>query len=131
MQDFLHPIDVEPRLGAELHRGDVADVDHAALRVHLHHDVFELFLLGEPAGGVDDVLVGLFLLGGGLADLAGGNLDVLLADRCEHLLRGYVAALHQAWIQPDPHAVVGAAEDVEYVFEVCNCHYCSLYWMCG
>ena len=50
---------------------------------------------------------------GRLADLAGGDLHVLLADRVDDVLRRQAAGLELLRVEPDPHAVVAGAEDVD------------------
>ena len=45
-----------------------------------------------------------------LAELAGGDLDVLLGDRVDHVRGGQVAERHLLRVEPDPHAVVALAD---------------------
>ena len=45
-----------------------------------------------------------------LAELAGGDLDVLLLDRADHVRGGQVAERHLLRVEPDPHAVVALAD---------------------
>ena len=67
---------------AEFDARDVAQAhDGAAGGVGAHDDVAEFLRVGEPPGGVDLHFERRARRGRRLADLAGGDLHVLLVDR--------------------------------------------------
>ena len=72
--------------------------------------LLELLDLGQPAeraqGDLDRLAVG----DRRLADLAGGDLRVLLADRRGDVAGRHVAGGELLGVDPDPHAVVALAE---------------------
>jgi hypothetical protein len=82
----------------------------------LHHDLLELRNIHEPAQGAESQLQGL---PGGhrfLADLPGGNLDVLALDGVYHIRRGELVLVQLVRVEPGSHAVVLLAEksDIAY-----------------
>ena len=96
-------------LGAELDPGDVPDSHELALLAAFDDDVLELLDRLEPAEGGDRVLEGLVLGRRLAADLTGGDLDVLLAQRIGEIDGGQVAGAQAIGVDPDPHAeVLGA-----------------------
>ena len=106
-------------LAAELDPGHVLDpgqaragADFLALR-GLDDDLAELLGRGEPAEGGHGVLEALVYRRRGRADLAGGDLDVLLLDRREDVERRQVPGLELLRVDPDPHAVVARPEDLD------------------
>ena len=69
--------------------------------------------VAQPAEGVD-----LHFEGGAgrrrrLADLAGGDLDVLLGDRVLHVDRGDAEIGELVGIEPDAHRIAALAEDLD------------------
>ena len=111
----LAPLVVD--LGAELDAGHVLEARQGdpgpSLVAGLDDDVVELLGVAEPPERRDGVLERLVRGRRVLADLAGGDLHVLLADRGQHVLGGQVAGLELLGVEPDPHAVVAAAEDLD------------------
>ncbi len=95
---------------AELDAGHVAQVADLASRARTHHDVAELLLGGQAALGVDgDLEVGLAGRGR-RADLAGGDLDVLLAQGRDDVAGGHAAGRQLLGVQPDAHGIGAGAE---------------------
>ena len=74
------------------------------------NDVAELVDLDQPALGVDRELERLARRRRFLADLAGGHLQVLLADGVDDVLGAEPEGGHLVRIEPDAHAVVAAAD---------------------
>ena len=98
-------------LGAELDPGHVLEPDDPAVGIGLEDHVAELLGIGEPAQRGHGVLEDLAVGHRRLADLAGGDLDVLLLrSRADDVGRGQVAERHLLGVEPDPHAVVALAE---------------------
>src|SRR5262249_30003872 len=97
--------------GAQLGAGHVPEIRDLALRAGLKNDVGELFRLDEPAERAEGVLKILPARHGRLADLAGGDLHVLLAQNADDVGGGQVARGELVGVEPDAHAVVAAAED--------------------
>src|SRR5262249_46200311 len=89
---------------------DVLDAEGAAVGGDLEDDVGELAYLGEAAAGAQGDLDFLPPPHRGLADLPGGDLVVLLADRLDHVGGGQVAGGQFFRVEPDAHAVVALAE---------------------
>ena len=98
-------------LAAEFDAGDILDAGEAAALAGFDDDVEELVGFAESAERVDGELEVLALGGGGLTNLAGGDLDVLLLQSADHVVHGEAAALHLVGVQPHPHAVVLHRED--------------------
>ncbi len=96
--------------GAELGVADILHLDDAAGGV-LDYDVVKLLRVGEAADDVDGDLIGLLLIGRGLADLACGNFDVLLAECVDDVRGGEAACSQLVGIEPDAHGVLAFAED--------------------
>jgi hypothetical protein len=84
---------------------------HQAVGGVLDDDVVELGGRGEPAHDAHRHLEGLLRVRGRLAKLAGGNLDVLLHQRIDHIGRREVARGQPHRIKPDAHGVLALAED--------------------
>ena len=99
--------------GADLDPADVAQPRHAALAVRLQHDGGELLGRGKPAERLHVDLVGL--LGGDrrLVQDARRDLDVLGAQRGQHLARVHVVRGDLVGIEPDAHGIFAAAEDLD------------------
>src|SRR6201999_3627075 len=85
--------------------------DSAAVRAVFDDDVLELFWIGEAAHDADRHLKGLRRIGGLLAKLTGGNLDVLLRERVGDVERGEAAGCEAAGIEPETHRVFAFSED--------------------
>ncbi|MNI37509.1 hypothetical protein D3C73_916020 [compost metagenome] len=99
---------------AEFDAGDVADTGHAALGVGLEHDLAELFRGRQAALDLNRQLEGGGVgREGGLADRTAGGLDVLGLQGGDDLRRGQVACGRLGRVDPDPHGVVAAAEDLD------------------
>jgi hypothetical protein len=97
-------------LGAD---NGVADIlqKHQAVGGVLDDDVVELGGTGEPAHHAHRNLEGLLRVRGRLAELAGGNLDVLLDQRVDHVGGGEAASGQAHRVEPDAHGVLALAED--------------------
>ena len=96
-------------LKAEFHRCDVRHrnpCNRAADRVDLRpdQDGGDLIGAGEFAFGAHDVAPFAFV------DIAGGQADVGVAERCHHLRDGQPELRQPDWIDDDPHLQIGAAE---------------------
>ena len=76
----------------------------------LDDDVAELLGIDQPAQGVDRQLELLARGDGLLADLPGGDLEVLLADGGDHVRGTEVQGGQLVGIEPGPQAVVALAE---------------------
>ncbi len=108
---------VQPRTqgvvaGGQLQPCNVGEPHDLAVGAALEHDVAELLGRAQAALRVDQrekVAAVRHRLG---AELAGRDLDVLLADRAHDVTGGQAARSDLVRIQPDPHGVVAAAEDL-------------------
>ena len=78
--------------------------------VGLEDDVAELVRVDQTAQRVDGQLELLTRRRRLLADLAGRDLEVLLADRVDHVHRGQVERRQLVRVEPGPHAVVALAQ---------------------
>ena len=83
------------------------------LRPGLDDDVVELLCASEPSLSLDHQLKrhGRSRGDGRLAEPAGGNLDVLLADGLDHVAGGHAQGGEFLGIEPYTHAVVARAEE--------------------
>ncbi len=97
-------------LGTQLDLRHVGQADDSAVSVGLEDRVTELLDIDEPAHRAHRVLEHLPARHRRLAELAGGDLRVLLLDGAGHVGRGQAAGLHLHRIEPDAHAVVALAE---------------------
>ena len=96
----------------DLGAADVLDQDDsAAIGAVFDDDVFELPGIGEAAHHADGHLKCLFGIGGLLAELTGGDLDVLLSERIGDVERGEAASGEAAGIEPETHRVLALTED--------------------
>ena len=97
-------------LAAEFDPGHVFHPDLGAVRHGADDDALELLDVIQPPLGLHRVGE----VGGGAgglgADLARRELGVLLADGADHVARGELQLGQPVRAQPDPHGVVGAAE---------------------
>ena len=98
--------------GADLDAADVAQPRHAALVVRLQHDGGELFRRRKPAERLHVELIGLLRGDRRLVQHARRDLDVLRAQRGEHLARVQIMRGDLVRIEPDSHGVFAAAEDL-------------------
>ena len=103
--------DARVGLGAELGAADVAQPHQPAAGARLDDDVLELADLGQPPRGADADLVALTLARRRLADAAGRHLDVLLAQRVDHVAGGDRPGRQPVGIEPDAHRILALAED--------------------
>jgi hypothetical protein len=92
--------------------GDVAKADGAAVGGGLHHDLLEIGRVGEAAGDVHGVFVGDALLGGGSADAATRDLNVLLAHGVDDVAGGEAVGAELLRIEPEAHGELARAEDL-------------------
>ena len=97
-------------VGTQFGAADVLDLHDAGGGV-LDDDVVELLRGGEAADDIDGDLEGLLRIGGRLAELAGGNFDVLLAQRADDVGGGELAGGELDRVEPDAHGVLADAED--------------------
>ena len=95
----------------ELDAGDVADMSDLAVVAGFDHDVAKLVFINEPALGIDSELEGHATLDRRLADHAGGNLNVLLANRVNDVIGCESPRGDLFRIKPDAHAVIARAEN--------------------
>src|SRR5439155_8874412 len=77
------------------------------------NDVVEFTRLAQAADRADADLILLARARGLRADLAGGDLHVLFAQRIHHFARRDAAAREPIGIQPQPHCVLALAEDLD------------------
>ncbi len=97
--------------GAELQPGDILESENVAIGAGLEHDVAELRLAGQAPLGVDqgqEVAVRHRFA----ADLPGGDLHVLVADRRHHVAGGEAVGGDPVRVEPHAHGVVAAAEQL-------------------
>jgi hypothetical protein len=99
---------------AEFDPRDVAQPDRrAAGRIGAHDDVREFSRIGEPARGVDLKLERRPGRRRRRADLAGGDLDVLLGDGVLNVERGHAEVGELVGVEPDAHRIAPFAEDLD------------------
>jgi hypothetical protein len=104
-------------LPSQLDPRDVAEARDART-LRLHYDVLELLDVGQAAERVHGELKVLGVRRRGLTELAGGHLDVLLANGGHHVAGGEAARLEALRIEPHAHAVLPRAEDVHVAHAV-------------
>ena len=97
-------------LAPSLTRAHVADPDELPLGRGLDDDVLEILDLGQPPERAQGDLGLLTENRRRLADLAGRDLEILLAQRHHHVAGGHPAGGKLVGIEPDPHAVVALPE---------------------
>ena len=97
-------------LGAQLDPRHVLEQQAGAGGVRAQDHALELRRVGEAALGGHRVGEVLLLLQRLLAEAAGGELRVLLADRRDHVAGGQVELRQLVRAQPDAHGVVLGAE---------------------
>ena len=99
---------------AELDARDVAQPDRrAGRRIGADDDVGEFVGIGKPAGGVDLKFERRSGRRRRLADLAGGDLDVLLGDGALDVDRGHAEVGELVGVEPDAHRIAPLAEDLD------------------
>ncbi|EXI75602.1 MAG: hypothetical protein AW07_00913 [Candidatus Accumulibacter sp. SK-11] len=91
---------------------DIAETDTRAVRIGANDDRGELRGVGEAPLRGDRVDQILSLADWRLADLAGGELCVLLVDRPRHVAGSQLQLRQSVRLQPDAHGVVLGAEDL-------------------
>ncbi|MNS26849.1 hypothetical protein D3C72_587850 [compost metagenome] len=98
--------------GTEFDPGDVLQAGDFAIGTGADDDVLELFLIDQATLGVDRQLEAGRTRGGWGAQLAGGHLAVLFADRSHHITGGEVARSGLVRVQPHAQRVVAHAEQL-------------------
>ncbi len=98
--------------GAQLRMSDIHQANQRAIAARLQDDVVELRRLGEPPDRAHADLVHLGGRRGLGADLAGGDLDVLLLQGGDDIGRGQPARRQPVRIEPETHGVLALAEDL-------------------
>jgi hypothetical protein len=89
----------------------ILEADQSAIGIALEDDVIELRRFGKtPHGAHADLEIAVRdgRLG---ADLSGGDFDVLLLERIDHIICGKRTASHADWIKPEAHGILALAED--------------------
>src|SRR5690606_26616633 len=94
-------------LRAHLHPGDVAQLEHRAVRVGPHDDVAELLRRLQPRLRGDRGVDLLAFDGWRRAQRADRDLRVLGLDRRGDVARCEAVGVEFVWVQPDPHRVLG------------------------
>ena len=97
--------------GTELDPGDIMQAGDLAVRTGLQDDVTEFLLGDEPALGVDREREVARARLWGTADRARRDLNVLLADRPDHIGPRHSARSDLVRIEPDAHRIIPAAKD--------------------
>ena len=100
-------------LRAQLDARDVGQAYRRAVGIRADDDLAELLRVGEPALGRDRVDEVLLAADRRLADLAGGELRVLLVDRGGDVAGRQLQLREAVGQEPDPHRVVLGAEDLD------------------
>ena len=80
----------------------------------LDDDVFEFSRLRESSHNPQRHLKTLLGIGRRTAQLAGGNFDVLLLQRRNHVGRGQLPRRQLRRVQPDAHGILALAEDHDF-----------------
>ena len=96
-------------LRAEIDVGDLAEADVATVLTDLDDDFAKLLRRGKPAQRVQHELINLAWGHRLLADAAGRDHHILLADRIDHFARRDVERGEFLRIEPGPHAVLPLA----------------------
>ena len=95
--------------GADLDPADVADARHASLVVGFDDDVGELLGRGQPAERLDVDLIGLVARDRRLVQDTGRDLQVLRAQRREHVAGIEIVGRDLVRIEPDAHRIFAGA----------------------
>ena len=98
--------------GAQLDPGDVLDPQDLAVGIGLQDDVLVLLRLVVAADPGQDVLDGLRRLAGRLAEPPGRTDHALFGHGLHDVVGGHVVGAHAVEVQPDPHRILAAAENV-------------------
>ncbi len=106
-------------LGAQFNPTHVAHPYQAAVGRRAQDEILEVFWRRQPSGGVDAHLVGLPAVGRGMADRAGGDLDVLLGQGVDDVLGVQIVVGETLRVDPQAHRVLALAED-DYVADARN-----------
>ena len=97
--------------GRQLDPRHVAHARDLAFHPALDHDVAELLFIQQPPLRIHGQLEWDAAGHRRLANDPGGHLDVLLADRIDHVAGGEAVRRDLLRVEPDPHAVIPRAED--------------------
>ena len=98
-------------LGPEFDAAHIAHAYERPVSAGLYHHVLELADLGEAADGTNAHGVKLSLIGGLVAEGAGRNLHVLLAQRAEHITGRQPTRGKPGGVEPQAHGIASLAED--------------------
>src|SRR6516225_394435 len=99
--------------GADLDATDVADPGDAPPAIRFEDDVGELLGRGQPAERFDIDLVGFVTRGWRLIEDTGRDLQILCAQRREHLIGTEVVCRDSVGIEPDAHGVLAGALELD------------------
>ena len=94
-------------LRIQLCTGHILQTEKAAVIVGTKHDIAEFFSSYQTAFGGDDILERLIHGNRRRADIAGGNLFVLVGYGSNDFGGGDIVLRHFGWIHPDTHGKVG------------------------
>jgi len=97
-------------LSAQFGSADVLQSDQSAVRADLQNYVVELCGIGEASDCANANLVSLRILGWRLSDLSRGHLNVLFAQRGDHVRGGDASAREAGGVKPNAHGVDALAE---------------------
>src|SRR5215472_2032438 len=98
--------------GTNLDSTDVAHTGHPSLLIGFDDDVTELLGCRKPAEGLDVDLVGLAPWNGRLIQKPSRDLQVLGAQRREHLTAVEIVRRDLVRFEPDAHGVLTAAQEL-------------------
>ena len=98
-------------LGAELDTADVLHAHERAVLARLDDDVLELRTSRQPARRAHAQLIHLVGRRRRVADAAGGDLHVLLAQRADDVAGRQAARRQLVRVEPQPHRELALAED--------------------
>ncbi len=108
---------------AKVHPGDILHARKSPVVRRLDDQVLELLHVAQSAQRIDGELIGLTCRHRRLPNLTSRHLDILLADRGNHVLGREVAGLELVGVEPDPHAVVGPTEHDHFADPVEPCQF--------
>ena len=98
------------RAGTELDARNIAQTSDRSVSAGLDDDVAELFLVRESTARDDRQLICHRVVHRRSADGAGGDLEVLLANRVDDVARRQSVRCDTVRIEPDAHCIVARAE---------------------
>ena len=96
--------------GAQFDAANVPNAHDLSALGRTNNDILELFRLGQPAERRKGDLQQAARAGRWIADLPGRNLQVLLAQRVDHVAHGQISHGHFVRVDPHSHAVIALAE---------------------